>query len=121
MFEEILSNQNGCGTNITPPDGTLFFLIFTFYLKSSQNKKDLNDVTAAPFLVSFSQVQAAKNTKNGAAVMSLRSFLFRNNFSCYHFYPFGNGSYWHIGSLIKIEKKGIIIIIGQNFQTPVIV
>ena len=29
-------------------------------LKSSRNKKDLNDVTAALFLVSFSQLPAAK-------------------------------------------------------------
>ena len=29
-------------------------------LKSSRNKKDLNDVTAAPFSVSFSQLPAAK-------------------------------------------------------------
>ena len=29
-------------------------------LKSSRNKKDLNDITAAPFSVSFSQLQAAK-------------------------------------------------------------
>ena len=28
--------------------------------KSSQNKKDLKDVTAAPFLVSFSQLAVAK-------------------------------------------------------------
>ena len=40
-------------------------------VKSSQNKKELNDVTAALFLVSFSQLPAAKNTKNGAAVTSL--------------------------------------------------
>ena len=46
-------------------------------LKWSRNKKDLNDVTAATFLVSFSQLPVAKkNTKKGAAVTSLRSFLF---------------------------------------------
>jgi hypothetical protein len=50
-------------------------------LKLSRNKKDLNDVTAAPFSVSFSQLPAAKkNTENGAAVMSSRSFLFRDDF-----------------------------------------
>ena len=39
----------------------------------SRNKKDLNDVTAAPFLMSFSQLPAAKkNTENGAALTSLR-------------------------------------------------
>jgi hypothetical protein len=33
----------------------------------------LNDVTATPFSVSFSQLPTVKkNTKNGAAVMSLR-------------------------------------------------
>ena len=38
-------------------------------------------MTAAPFLVSFSQLPAAKkNTKNGAGVTSLRSFLFRDDF-----------------------------------------
>ena len=38
-------------------------------LKLSRNKKDLNDVTAALFLVSFSKQPAAKNThaKNRAA------------------------------------------------------
>ena len=51
-------------------------------LKSSRNKKDLNDVTAAPFSVSFSQLPAAKKkTENGAALTSLRSFLFRDDFS----------------------------------------
>ena len=32
------------------------------HLKSSRNKKDLNDVTAALFSVSFSQLPAAKKT-----------------------------------------------------------
>ena len=51
-------------------------------VKSSRNKKELNEVTAAPFLVSFSQLLAAKqNTQNGGAVMSLRSFLFPDDFS----------------------------------------
>ena len=49
-------------------------------LKLSRNKKDLNDITAAPFSVSFSQLPAAKKNKNGAAVTSLRSFLFRDDF-----------------------------------------
>ena len=36
------------------------------FLKSSRNKKDLNDVTAAPLLVSLSQLPTAnKNTENG--------------------------------------------------------
>ena len=53
-----------------------------YFLKSSQNKKDLNDVTATPFFVSFSQLPAAKKyTENRAAVMSLRSFLFREDFN----------------------------------------
>ena len=57
------------------------FDLFLSLLKSSHNKKDLDDVTAAPFSVSFSQLPAAKNnTENGAAVMSLRSFLFRDDF-----------------------------------------
>ena len=53
--------------------------IFDLGLKSSRNKKDLDDVTAAPFLVSFSQLSAAEKHRNGAAVTSLRSFLFRDN------------------------------------------
>ena len=38
--------------------------IFNFdpILRSSRNKKDINDVTAAPFSVSFSQLLAAKKT-----------------------------------------------------------
>ena len=52
-----------------------------YVLKSSRNKKDVNDVTAAIFWVSFSQLPAAKKTpKNGAAVTSLRSFLFCDDF-----------------------------------------
>ena len=50
-------------------------------VKSSRNKKDLNDVTDAPFLVFFSQLPAPKSIENGVAVTSLRSFLFRDNFS----------------------------------------
>ena len=39
-------------------------IISTQILKSSRNKKDLNDVTAAPFLVSFSQLPfPSKNPK----------------------------------------------------------
>ena len=50
-------------------------------IKSSQIKKALNDVIAAPFLVSFSHLPAAKkNTYNGAAMTSSRSFFFRDNF-----------------------------------------
>ena len=40
-----------------------------YMLKLSRNKKDLNDVTAA-----------RKNIENGAAVMSLRSIFFRDDF-----------------------------------------
>ena len=50
-------------------------------LKLSRNKKDLNEVTAAPFLVSFSQLPAAKKTEKGAAVMSIRSFLLCEDFN----------------------------------------
>ena len=49
-------------------------LLYITYLKSSQSKKGLNDVTAAPFLVCF-------YTKNGEAMMSFRFFLFRDDFS----------------------------------------
>ena len=42
----------------------------------------LNDATAAPFFVSFSQLPAAKKaTENRAAMTSLRSFIFLYNFS----------------------------------------
>ena len=55
-------------------------------VKSSRNKKELNEVTAAPFLVSFVQLPPAKKTtENGAAVTLLRSFLFHNNFSAVDF------------------------------------
>ena len=50
-------------------------------LKSSRNKKDFDDVIAAPFLVSFSQLPAAKKHRKRAAVTSLRSSLFRDDFS----------------------------------------
>ena len=51
-------------------------------LKLSRNKKDLNDVTAAPFLLGFFAAGSfEKDTENGAAVMSLRFFLFRDNFN----------------------------------------
>ena len=64
--------------------------IYQRLLKSSRNKKDLNDVTAAPFSVSFSQLPAAKKTpKNGAAVTSLRSFLFRDEFLWFKLYISG--------------------------------
>ena len=56
--------------------------IFAICLKLSLNKKDLDDVTAVPFSSSFSRLPAAKkHTKNGAAVTSLRSFLFCDNFA----------------------------------------
>ena len=50
-------------------------------LKSSQNKKDLNDVTAALFSVFFAAGSWEKDTENGAAVTSLKSFLFRDDFN----------------------------------------
>ena len=56
------------------------YLKQTLLLKSSRNKKDLNDITAAQFLVSFSQLPAAKKNENGAAVTLLRPFLFRDDF-----------------------------------------
>ena len=67
-------------------------------LKLSRNKKDLNDITAAPFWVSFSQLPAASSTKNWAAVTSLRSFLFCEDFSTKsdpNYYGFLNSTvYW---------------------------
>ena len=54
----------------------------------SRNKKDLNDVIATPFSVSFPQLPAAKkHTENGVTVTSLRSFLFRDDFRREN-YPF---------------------------------
>ena len=51
-------------------------------LKSSRNKKDVNDVTVAQFLVGFVAAGSReKDTENGAAVTSLRSFLFHDDFS----------------------------------------
>ena len=52
-------------------------------LKAWQNKNDLNDVTAAPFFVFFVAGSWEKDTKNGAAVTSLRSFLFRDDFNMF--------------------------------------
>ena len=46
------------------------------YLKTLLRKNVLNDVTAAPFSVSFSQLPAVKkDTENGAVVTSLRTFI----------------------------------------------
>ena len=42
--------------------GCLFRGSFLLLLKSSRNKKDLNDVTAAPFLVVFLLLAAEKKT-----------------------------------------------------------
>ena len=51
-------------------------------------KKDFNDVTAAPFSMCFFAAGSWENDiENWAAVMSVRSFLFRDNFSiCKTFY-----------------------------------
>ena len=53
---------------------------FIGLLKLSRSKKDLNDVTAAPFSVFFCYWQLKKKIENGAAVTLLRSFLFCGNF-----------------------------------------
>ena len=51
-------------------------------LKALLRTNVLNDVTAALFSVSFSQLPAAKNnTENGAAVTSLRTFVRSSNFN----------------------------------------
>ena len=44
-------------------------------LKSSRSKKDLNDVTAAPFLVSFSQLPAAKKHRKLGSCDIIRVLL----------------------------------------------
>ena len=58
-----------------------FPFIKSIYIKSSQNKKDPNDVTAALFSVVFLLLAAENKTPKTAAVTSLRSFLFRDDFS----------------------------------------
>ena len=57
------SFQNAHSNGQTPSNEVLMWadLGRLIKLKSSRNKKDLNDVTAALFLVSFSQLPAAKN------------------------------------------------------------
>ena len=51
-------------------------------LKSSPNRKDLNNFTASPFSVAFLVAgNWEKDTKNRAAVKSLKSFLFCNDFN----------------------------------------
>ena len=55
--------------------------VLTYLLKASRNKKDLNDVTAAPFSVFFCCWQLRK--RHGTAVTSLRSFLFRDDLKTY--------------------------------------
>ena len=63
-------------------------------LKSSQKKKDLNDVTAALFLVGFFAAGSwEKDTENEAAVTSLRSFLF------------GDNKNWKFHNLLSIYSK----------------
>ena len=58
-----------------------FILKWCVQVKSSRNKKDLNNVSAALFSMSFSQLPAGKkNTENGAAMTSLRLFLFCDDF-----------------------------------------
>ena len=56
--------------------------LYITLLKFSRNKKDLNDVTAAPFWVVFFDAGSwEKDIKTGAAVTSLKSFLFCDNSS----------------------------------------
>ena len=54
--------------------------LFAFLLKLSRNKKDFINVTAAPFSVFFAAGSWEKDTENRAAVTSLRSFLFHDDF-----------------------------------------
>ena len=59
----------------------MFFCLLKL-LKAWQNKNNLNDVTAATFLVSFFQLpETKKNTEKWADVTSLRSFLFCQGFN----------------------------------------
>ena len=44
-------------------------------LKSSRNKKDLNDITAATFLVSFSQLPAAKKHQKAGSCEVIKVLL----------------------------------------------
>ena len=58
--------------------------MYRLFLMSLLRMNVLNDVTAALFLVSFSQLPAVKkDTKNGAAVTSLRTFIRSSAFSIY--------------------------------------
>ena len=59
------------------------YLKQAFPLKILLRTNILNDVTAAPFSMSFSQQPAVKNTENGAAVTSLRTFVRSSDFSKY--------------------------------------
>ena len=64
---------------------SIFFTVIVNLLKPSWNKKDLSDVTAAPFLVGFFFAAGSweKDTEKGAAVTSLTSFLFCDDFVPY--------------------------------------
>ena len=56
-------------------------MIVLCLIKALQRTNVLNDITAAPFSVSFSQLPAVKkDTENGAAVTSLRTFVRSNDF-----------------------------------------
>ena len=77
-------------------------------LKSSRNKKDFNDVTAAPFLVFFAAGSWAKNTENGAAVISLRSFLFHDDFN-YQQKDQVSGTYLSLRGLRDANKEYVTL------------
>ena len=69
--------------------------LMQYILKLSRNKKNLSNLSTPPFSVSFSQLPAAKkHTENEAAVTSLRSFLFRDDFN-------------NIKNLVKSLEHGI--------------
>ena len=78
-------------------------------LKSSWNKKGFNDVTAALFSVFFAAGSWEKDTKNRAAVTSLSSFLFCDDFITYAMY----GHLWPIFTGIAFKK---LLPVGWSFD-----
>ena len=60
---------------------TMYDITWKVLLKVQLRKNVLNDVTAAPLSISFSQLPAVKKPiKDGAAVTSLRMFIFLYGF-----------------------------------------
>ena len=69
-------DENQCSTD--HKNSISIFFTFSVSLNALLHKNVLNDVTAAPFSVSFSLPPAEKN--HGAAVRSFRTFVFHYGF-----------------------------------------